>query len=61
MQEQSFIEYCDLVDDAMIKYFGIDTTDAGVELDQLADAQDAAETPEQFALWFGEKYDLSRI
>jgi hypothetical protein len=56
-----FIDYWDSVDDALLKFFGIDTFDAGIEPAQIASAQDAGETPEEFARWFGEKYDLSYV
>ncbi len=57
-EDQSFMEYIEAVDAAMIKYFGIDTSEAGIEMDMLADAQEECQTPESFALWYGEKYDL---
>lgn len=53
-----FIDYWDAVDAAMLKLFGIDTHDAGIEPDRIATAQDENTTPEDFALWFGEKYGL---
>ncbi len=39
----------------MLKFFGIDT---GIEADRIAHAQEDGDTPEDFALWFGEKYGL---
>jgi hypothetical protein len=54
-----FIDYWDTVDTAMLKFFGIDTSDAGIEPDRIAHAQEAGDTPEDFALWFGEKYGLT--
>ena len=56
-----FIDYWDQVDDALLKFFGIDTWDAGIEPDLIASAQDAGDTPEDFAKWFGVKYDLTHI
>lgn len=56
-----FIDYWDSVDDALLKLFGIDTADAGIEPDLIANAQDAGETPEEFARWFGEKHGLSPV
>jgi hypothetical protein len=53
-----FIDYWDAVDAAMVKLFGIDTFDAGIEADCIATAQDESTSPEDFALWFGEKYGL---
>jgi hypothetical protein len=45
----------------MLKLFCIDTADAGIEAEPIALAQDAGETPEQFARWWGEKYGLTYI
>jgi len=53
-----FIDYWDAVDAAMIRLFGIDTGDAGIEPDLIASAQEENTTPENFALWYGEKYGL---
>ena len=53
-----FIDYWNAVDAAMLKLFGIDTHDAGIEADRIATAQEENITPEAFALWFGEKYGL---
>ena len=53
-----FIDYWDAVDAAMLKLFAIDTGDAGIEADLIASAQEEGQTPEDFALWFGEKYGL---
>ena len=55
----SFIDYWDAVDAALLKFFGIDTGDAGIEPDRIASAQEEGDTPEDFALWFGEKYGLT--
>jgi len=57
----AFIDYWNAVDAAMLKFFGIDTGDAGIEADRIAAAQEEGDTPEDFALWFGEKYGLSLI
>jgi len=57
----SFIDYWNLVDAAMLEFFGIDTLDAGIEADMIATSQDENTTPEDFALWFGEKYGLRLI
>jgi hypothetical protein len=56
-----FIDYWDAVDAAMTKFFGIDTGDAGIEADRIAAAQEEGDTPEDFALWFGEKYGLTLL
>jgi hypothetical protein len=54
-----FIEYWAAVDTALRKAFGIDTSDAGIDADVIARAQEANETPEAFAQWFGEKHNLT--
>jgi len=54
-----FIDYWDAVDAALKKHFGIDTVDAGIEPDLIASAQEECQTPEDFALWYGEKYGLT--
>jgi hypothetical protein len=45
----------------MLKLFGIDTADAGIEADSIAQAQEGGDSPQDFALWFGEKYDLTLL
>jgi len=57
----SFIDYWDAVDAAMLKFFGIDTFDAGIEADRIASAQEEGDTPDDYALWFGEKYGLTLL
>jgi hypothetical protein len=56
-----FIDYWDAVDAAMLKFFAIDTGDTGIEADLIASAQEEGRTPEDFALWFGEKYGLRTV
>ena len=56
-----FIEYLDVFDAALFKFFGTDACDAGIEADLIAAAQEEGNTPEDFALWFGEKYGLILI
>jgi hypothetical protein len=60
-EPMSFIEYWDAVDAALKKFFSIDTWDAGIEPSLLARCQEGGETPEEFALWFGEKYGLTLL
>jgi len=57
----SFMDYWEAVDAAMLKFFAIDTGDAGIEADLIAAAQEEGQTPEDFALWFGEKYGLKTV
>jgi hypothetical protein len=58
---QSFMEYWTEIDAALMTHFGIDTSDAGIEPDLIAAAQEEGQTPEDFALWFGEKYGLTTL
>jgi hypothetical protein len=60
-EPESFMHYWSAVDAAMMKLFGIDTGDAGIEPDVLAGAQEEGQTPENFALWFGAKYGLTPL
>jgi hypothetical protein len=57
-EPESFMDYWDAVDAMMMQLFGIDTGDAGIEPDLLEAVQEEGQTPEDFALWFGEKYGL---
>lgn len=58
---ESFMDYWNAVDAALMKHFCIDTADAGIEPDMLAAAQEENQTPEEFALWFGGKYGLKTL
>lgn len=60
-EPKPFIEYWEAVDAAMLKFFGIDTSDAGTDADLIARAQEECQTPEEFARWYGDKYDLTYI
>ena len=60
-EPESFIDYWDAVDVALMNLFGIDTGDAGIEPDELAGAQEEDQTAEDFALWFGAKYGLTPL
>ena len=60
-EPKPFIKYWDAVDTAMQKLFGIDTADAGIEADLIASAQEQGQTPEDFARWYGDKYDLTYL
>ena len=54
----SFLDYWNAVDAAMLKLFGID---AGIDADAIASAQDEGSTPDEFARWWGDKYDLDYV
>ena len=56
-----FMDYWEAVDEALLKFFGIDTSDAGIEPDMIASAQEELQTPEDFARRYGEKYDLTYL
>lgn len=59
--ETAFIDYWDAVDRELRRHFAIDSWDAGIEPETIASAQEDDWTPQEFALWFGEKYDLTRL
>ena len=60
-ESASFIEYWEAVDAAMLKFFGIDTSDAGIEAALIASTQEEHRTPEEFARWYGDRYDLTYL
>jgi hypothetical protein len=59
--QTSFMQYWEAVDAAMLKLFGIDTSDAGIDAALIAGAQEQFQTPEEFAQWYGEKHDLTYL
>jgi hypothetical protein len=61
MTDLSFIDYWNAVDAALEKFFGLHSGAAGVAPYLIAIAQEEGDDPEQFALWFGEKYGLARL
>lgn len=60
-QEPCFMHYWDAIDAALMQHFGIDSCDAGIEPDTIAGAEESGWSPEEFALWYGEKYDLTPL
>jgi hypothetical protein len=60
-EPKPFIEYWEAVDAAMLKFFGIDTSDAGIDEALIASAQEENQTPEDFVRWYGGKYDLTYL
>jgi hypothetical protein len=56
-----FMDYWEAIDAALLKFFGIDTGDAGIDADLIASAQEECQTPEDFARWYGDKYELTYI
>lgn len=61
LEEKSFMDYWTEIDQAMTRLYGIDTGDAGIEVELIASAEQDAQDPEEFAIWFGEKYGLVTI
>jgi hypothetical protein len=57
----AFIDYWDAVDDALLKLFGIDSWDAGMDVNLIAAAQEECQTPEECARWFGESRNLNYL
>jgi len=60
-QPTPFIDYWRAVDATLMRHFGIDTADAGIEAKLIAEFQEAGDTPEDFAHWYGKKYDLDYL
>jgi hypothetical protein len=60
-EPKPFIEYWEAVDAAMLKFFAIDTSDAGIDADLIASAQEECQTPEDFARWYGNKHSLTYL
>jgi hypothetical protein len=60
-ESTSFMDYWEAVDAALLKLFGIDTCDAGIDADLIASAQDECQSPEDFAHGFGTKHDLQYL
>ena len=54
-----FMDYWDVVDEAMLNLFAIDTADAVIAPDIIAAAQEEGQTPEDFALWCGKTFEGS--
>jgi hypothetical protein len=51
---QSFIGYWNAVDAALLRFFGLDSSDSTMDADQIAEAQEQGWTPEQLARWYGD-------
>ncbi len=60
-QPTQFMDYWDSVDKAMLKLLGVDTTDAAIEPDLIAAAQEEGWTPEEFALWYAQIFKGSAV
>lgn len=57
--DMGFIEYWDAVDQALLRYFGIHTGNAGIEAESIARAREEGQAPEDLALWWGDTYRLA--
>jgi len=58
-QERPFIEYLNAVDDLLESRHGITSDDTNI--DMIASAHEAGETPEEIVKQLAEKYDMDRI
>lgn len=59
MENGSFLKYMNDIDALLWVDYGITITDAGIELDEIAGAQEDQWTPKEWVEWFAEKYDLT--
>jgi hypothetical protein len=57
----AFIEYWDVVDATMGRFFGITSAEAGIDAALIAEAQEQGWTPEELAFWYGNKHDLDYL
>jgi hypothetical protein len=53
-----FAKWKNGVNSAMLRVYGIDTDDAGIDIERLVDHWSTGEAPEHFVEWFAQKYDL---
>jgi hypothetical protein len=56
---QDFAKWKATADSVMLKVYGIDTDDAGIDHERLISHWTGGEAPEKFVEWFGQKYDLT--
>lgn len=59
--QKPFMDYWLEVDAALLKFFGIDSSDAGIDEKDIATAQETGCSPEEFAHWHGDRYDLTYL
>jgi len=57
---RSFLAYWLVFDRALLDRYAIDSFDAGVEPERIAEAQEQGWSPEELAEWYGDKYGLER-
>jgi len=56
--DMPFIDYVNAIEDELLHVYYLTLGDAGVELDELAHAQEAGESPSEWVEWFASKYAL---
>ena len=61
MDDDRFRRYEEAVSRELKRMYGITWVDAGGEDELLKGVMMDGSTPEEFALWWGEKYDLTRV
>jgi hypothetical protein len=59
--QKPFMDYWLEVDAALFEFFGIDSSSAGMDEKEIAMAQEAGCSPEEFAHWHGDRYDLTYL
>jgi hypothetical protein len=57
----SFIDYWDAVDAAMLEHFGRDTGAAGIGARLISDGHEHGWSPEDLAFWCGENYGWTML
>lgn len=55
---KSYTQWKKTADSVMLRTYGIDTNDAGIDDERLKDHWATGELPERFVEWFAQKYDL---
>jgi hypothetical protein len=61
MTDQSFIDYVNATERLLEDHYALTLSDAGIELDELARAQEDGWTPAVFVDWFARKHDLDSV
>lgn len=54
----SYIEYLKQIESVLLLKYGLTIQDSGIELDAIAEAQEAGWSAEEYVEWFGSKYNL---
>ncbi len=61
MTNNSFIDYWDAVDAAMVRHFGTHTGAAGIGAGTVSDGFEHGWSPDDFAFWCGENYGWTML